>query len=80
MTDAEERAYLMAQIDKLTADNREAKHDLAINRRRKTKIPGVRRGTSKRRAASLGQHMGQFWQMEDADRAILNQISERGRR
>jgi hypothetical protein len=44
------------------------------------KIPAVRRGTSRRRAAAGGMHMSSFWQLSAADREITHAISRAGRR
>lgn len=46
----------------------------------RTRIPPVRRGTTKRRAAARGMHMSDLFGMRDGERQITHKISERGRR
>lgn len=47
---------------------------------KKPRIPGVRRGTHRRRARAVGMHMSTFWAANDADRRMMHEISKAGRR
>lgn len=47
---------------------------------RQTQIPGVRRGTTKRRAKAIGMHLGDLARQDEETRQVWFQISKAGKR
>ena len=45
---------------------------------RQTQIPGVRRGTSKRRARAVGMHIGDLARQDQETRQVWHEISKAG--
>ena len=74
----------LARIAALEAEIEQARRDDVVRPAgagpKTQRIPGVKRGTSKRRAAVVVSDMNAFWNLPDEDRQMLHVVSRGGRR